>query len=78
LPSVVFTTSVDYSFSKELMISQAYGLTYAHGCWGLTLVYREENNDQQVYFTVNLLGLGQLGAGLSPATGGMTFVQRPN
>jgi LPS-assembly protein len=77
LPSVVLTTAYDYSFSKELVVSQAYGITYTHGCWGLTLAYRDDGIDQQVYVMFNLLGLGNLGAGLSPETGGMTFVQRP-
>ncbi len=77
LPSLLLTTSYNYSFSKEQMFSQAYVATYTHGCWGLSLGYRDDGSDQQVYFTVNLLGLGNLGAGLSPATGGMTFVQRP-
>jgi lipopolysaccharide assembly outer membrane protein LptD (OstA) len=77
LPSVLFTSSYDYSFSQELTVSQAYGVTYTHGCWGVTLAYRDTGNDQQVYLVFNLLGLGNLGGGLSPETGGMTFVQRP-
>ncbi len=67
--NVFFTSLYDYSFAKDQAFNQAYGLTYQHGCWALTLAYREEGNDQQVYFTFNLLGLGNLGAGISPGSG---------
>lgn len=77
--NVFFTTLYDYSFAKDQAFNQAYGLTYQHGCWALTLAYREEGNDQQVYFTFNLLGLGNLGAGISPGSGlsSLSMVQRP-
>jgi len=77
LSSLVFRSSYDYSFSKDLLVNQAYGITYTHGCWGLTLGYRDDGTDQQVFVMVNLLGLGNLGGGLSPETGSMTFVQSP-
>jgi LPS-assembly protein len=73
---VYLTTLYDYSFLKERTFNQAYGITYEHGCWGVTLAYREEGKDQQVFVSLNLLGLGHLGGGFSPFSSTATVTQK--
>jgi LPS-assembly protein len=77
LSNIILTTRYDYSFDQEQAFSQAYAITYQRDCWAITLAYKEEAGDQQVFLSVNLLGLGHLGGGYSPVSGGTKLAERP-
>jgi len=61
LRNVFLTTYHDYSFEKEELFKQGYGVKYQHGCWGVGLTYEKEGEDQRVAFSIDLLGLGKFG-----------------
>jgi len=61
LSSIYLTTYHDYSFDKQELFKQAYGLKYQHGCWGLGLSYQKEGEDNRFAFYIDLLGLGHFG-----------------
>lgn len=63
LSNIFLTTYHDYSFDKEELFKQAYGVRYQHGCWGLGLTYQKEGEDNRFAFSIDLLGLGHFGAG---------------
>jgi LPS-assembly protein len=75
LADITFSAYHDYSLVQNQLFRQIYQLTYQHGCWGLTVAYQEEDGDRQVAVSVNLLGLGRLGFGYGPSTGGMKLTQ---
>ncbi len=62
LSSIFLTTYHDYSFDKDELFKQGYGLKYQHGCWGVGLTYQREGEDNRLAFSIDLLGLGQFGA----------------
>lgn len=59
--NIYFDVYHDYSFDKQELFRQAYGLTYTKGCWGLQLAYREQGEKQWVTLAFNLRGLGHIG-----------------
>jgi len=65
-----FNTYHNYSFDQQDMFRQTYGLSYQLGCWGISLDYQREREDQRVAVSLNLLGLGELGGGYSFGIGG--------
>jgi LPS-assembly protein len=69
LPKVYLTTYHDYSLERKELFNQSYGIKYLHGCWGIGMMYEKERDDQRFYFYVNLLGLGNIGAGGTLGTG---------
>jgi LPS-assembly protein len=69
-PTLAVRTLHDYSFDREEMFKQVYGITYQRGCWSLLVAYKKEADDQTVLVSINLLGLGQLGGGFFPFGGG--------
>lgn len=62
LSNIFLTTYHDYSFDKEELFKQAYGLRYQHGCWALGMTYQKEGEDNRFAFSIDLLGLGHFGA----------------
>ncbi len=61
MPNVYVNTYHDYSFDKDELYKQGYGIKYIQGCWGLGLTYEKEEEDQRVALSINLLGLGSFG-----------------
>ena len=59
LSNFYLSTYHDYSFDKQELFKQGYGLKYQHGCWGIGLTYRKEGNDNSFAFSIDLLGLGR-------------------
>jgi LPS-assembly protein len=45
-------------------LSTGVGVVYKAQCWALDVRYREENQDRQIAFTINLFGLGGVGSGV--------------
>ncbi len=58
--NLYLNTYHDYSFDRQELFKQGYGLKYQHGCWGVGLTYRKEGNDNSFAFSIDLLGLGRL------------------
>lgn len=58
--NLYLSTYHDYSFDKQELFKQAYGLKYQHGCWGVGLTYCKEGRDNSFAFSIDLLGLGRL------------------
>jgi LPS-assembly protein len=75
LSRVYLSALYDFSFLKEQAFNQGYAITYEHGCWSVSLAYREEGTDQQVFVSINLLGLGHIGGGFSPVGDSRSAVQ---
>jgi hypothetical protein len=63
LPNLALSTYHDYSFYRQELFKQAYGLRYVHGCWSIGFVYEREPNDQRFMISINLFGLGTVGSG---------------
>jgi len=63
LPGITLSTYHDYSLRNQELYSQGYGLRYVRGCWGIGLVYEREAGDNRFLVSINLLGLGSIGAG---------------
>ncbi len=61
LPQIYLSTYHNYSLEKNEMFKQGYGVRYFSGCWGVSLTYEKERDDQRVAVMLNLLGLGSLG-----------------
>jgi LPS-assembly protein len=62
LPNLALSTYHDYSFYRQELFKQAYGLRYVHGCWSIGFVYEKEPNDQRFMISINLFGLGTVGS----------------
>ncbi len=60
-PQIYLSTYHNYSLEQNEMFKQGYGVRYLRDCWGVTLRYEKERDDQRIAFSVNLLGLGALG-----------------
>ncbi len=60
-PQIHLSTYHNYSLEQNEMFKQGYGIRYLSDCWGVTLRYEKERDDQRIAFSVNLLGLGALG-----------------
>ena len=75
LSNIYLTTLYDYSFLKDQTFNQSYGITYEHGCWSVTVGFQKQGIDQQIFASINLLGLGHLGGGFSPSGGSTSSVQ---
>jgi LPS-assembly protein len=77
LKNVYINTYHDYSFKKQELFNQGYGIRYIHGCWGLGFIFQREAGDNRFMVSVNLLGLGTIGSSqglgslgsLNPMTG---------
>ena len=65
----------DYSLvGGGLMFTQGYGIKYVSGCWGLGVGYEKEGEDNRYIVSVDLLGLGGVGA---PGFFGRTLFGEP-
>jgi LPS-assembly protein len=62
LPNLALSTYHDYSFYREELFKQAYGLRYVRGCWSIGFIYEREPNDQRFMVSINLFGLGTVGS----------------
>jgi len=77
LKNVYLNTYHDYSFKRQELFNQGYGVRYVHGCWGIGFIFQREAGDNRFMVSVNLLGIGTLGSGqtlgslgsLNPMTG---------
>ncbi len=77
LSNVYLTTYHDYSFDKQELFNQAYGIRYIRGCWGIGFIFQREAGDNRFLVSLNLLGIGSLGSlhgmgslgSINPATG---------
>lgn len=65
LPNLIATTYHDYSINQQDLFSQGYGLKFQHGCWELGVTFEKEASDERIAFTLNLLGIGNIGTGTS-------------
>ncbi len=81
LSNLYLNTYHDYSFKKEELFNQGYGIRYVHGCWGIGFIYQREAGDNRFMVSLNLLGIGTLGSAhglgslgslgsINPMTGG--------
>jgi hypothetical protein len=57
--------------SRNLQEAISHHLTGQHGCRELGVAYRDEDGDRQMAVSVNLMGLGRLGAGYAPSICGL-------
>jgi lipopolysaccharide assembly outer membrane protein LptD (OstA) len=62
LSNVYLNTYHDYSFKKQELFNQGYGIRYIHGCWGIGFIYQREAGDNRFMVSLNLLGIGTLGS----------------
>lgn len=62
-PNLFIYTYHDYSFDQKEMFEESYGVYYQHGCWGIRMGYKEEDEDREFMLAFTLLGLGQVGTG---------------
>jgi LPS-assembly protein len=62
LSNVYLNTYHDYSFDKQELFNQGYGIRYIHGCWGISFVYQKEAGNTRFLVSVNLLGIGSIGS----------------
>lgn len=46
-------------------VEQTYALTYQKQCWGMTVGFTKSHEDQQIFATLSLFGLGGYGMGLN-------------
>lgn len=63
LPSIYLNVYHDYSVKNKELFSQAYGVRYIHGCWGVGFIFEREADDNRFLVSLNLLGLGTIGSG---------------
>jgi LPS-assembly protein len=59
--NLYLNTYHDYSFQKQNLFRQGYGVRYIRGCWAVALAYEREAQDERVAFSIDLLGLGTYG-----------------
>lgn len=59
-PWLSIGTYHNYSFAKHDMFKQGYSVTYRRNCWAITASYEREGDDRRVFFSINLVGLGQI------------------
>jgi LPS-assembly protein len=65
LSNLYVNTYHNYSFDRQEMYRQGYGMTFQRGCWGVTMGYEKENEDKRFTVSLNLLGLGKVGGDFS-------------
>lgn len=65
LPNIILNTYHDYSINQKSLFSQGYGIRYQQGCWAISMIYEREDQDDRIAFTLNLLGIGNIGSGYS-------------
>lgn len=53
--------SNEYDFERSQRIETTLGLVYEAQCWSLDVRYKDEDEDQEISFLINLYGLGPIG-----------------
>jgi len=77
LSNVYLNTYHDYSLGQDILFKQGYGIRYYRGCWGFGFAFERDGEDNRFVFTIDLLGIGNIGSGNMRSIGRTSFDYQP-
>lgn len=77
LPNLYLNTYHDYSIDRDFLFKQGYGVRYYKGCWGIGFAYERDGDDNRFVFSIDLLGIGNIGTGNLQYMGKTSFDYHP-
>ncbi|MEN6439800.1 MAG: LPS assembly protein LptD [Syntrophobacter sp.] len=77
LSNVYLNAYHDYSIDQSILFRQGYGIRYYRGCWGIGFAFERDGEDNRFVFSIDLLGIGNIGSGNMRYMGKTSFDYQP-